>query len=43
MHISCAINTDCKYFITTDYKLINKEIKEIRVVNPINFIDEERI
>jgi len=38
LHISCAIFSNCSYFITTDYKLTNKEIDEIKIVNPIDFI-----
>jgi len=40
LHIACAIESHCDYFITTDYKLTNKNIKEIKVVNPIDFIRE---
>jgi len=38
LHIACAIFANCSYFITTDYKLINKEIDEIKIINPIDFI-----
>ncbi|GAA5818521.1 MAG: conserved hypothetical protein [Methanobrevibacter sp. CfCl-M3] len=38
IHLSCAINYNCSYFITTDYKLIWKDIKEIEVISPMDFI-----
>jgi predicted nucleic acid-binding protein len=42
LHISCAINSKCKYFLTTDDKILNKNksIKEITVIDPIGFIKE---
>jgi predicted nucleic acid-binding protein len=40
LHISCAVHTKCKYFITTDKKLLNTPIDEIIIVSPIQFIDE---
>ena len=38
LHIACAIESQCKYFITTDIGLINKEIDNINIINPIDFI-----
>ena len=38
LHISCAIEQQCEYFITTDKKLINKSIDEINIINPIDFV-----
>lgn len=38
LHIACAIESKCKYFITTDTGLINKKIEEIQIVNPIDFV-----
>jgi predicted nucleic acid-binding protein len=40
LHIACAIERQCAYFITTDKQLTNKKIKEIKIVNPIDFIRE---
>jgi len=40
LHIACAVKSDCEYFITTDYRLINKAIMNIRIVNPIDFVRE---
>jgi len=43
IHISCAIISECSYFITTDYKLIKKNIDEIKVINPIDFVRLEEL
>ena len=38
LHIACAIKSGCEYFITTDNKLTNKAITNIKIINPIDFI-----
>ena len=38
LHIACAIESDCEYFITTDSGLLNKNVKKIKVINPIDFV-----
>jgi len=38
LHIACAIERQCQYLITTDIKLTRKSIKDIIVINPIDFI-----
>lgn len=40
LHIACAIKSGCDYFITTDSKLINKNIENIKIINPIDFVRE---
>ena len=40
LHISCAVYAKCDYFLTTDKKLLNTPISEIKVVNPIIFVSE---
>lgn len=42
LHIACAISAKCKYFLTTDDKIIrqSKVIKNINVNDPIGFIKE---
>jgi predicted nucleic acid-binding protein len=40
LHIACAIKTNCDYFITTDSKLLNKQIPNIKITNPINFVSK---
>ena len=46
LHISCAIESTCNYFLTTDDKLLNKNnlIDQIAIISPIGFIEimEER-
>lgn len=41
LHVACAIELNCKYFITTDKKLINKltNFDLIKVISPIDFIN----
>jgi predicted nucleic acid-binding protein len=38
LHLACAIEAECEYFITTDAKVLNKFIKDIIIINPIDFI-----
>lgn len=40
LHVACAVFSDCDYFITTDRKLLNIRIKEIKINNPIDFVIE---
>ena len=40
IHLACGILSECKYFITTDYDLIKTPMKEIKIINPIQFIYE---
>jgi predicted nucleic acid-binding protein len=37
-HVACALFAGADYFITTDKKILNKPIADIKVVNPIDFI-----
>jgi len=37
-HIACAIHLGADYFLTTDKKILNKPVKEITVMNPIDFV-----
>ncbi len=42
LHISCAIFSQCEYFLTTDDKVLKKDylIEEIKIVDPFLFIKE---
>ncbi|GHV38190.1 hypothetical protein FACS1894187_16640 [Synergistales bacterium] len=40
LHLACAVQCDCEYFITTDVRLLKKKVDNIVIVNPINFIME---
>lgn len=40
LHISCAVAEHCEYYLTTDKKLLNKPIPEIKIVSPVIFVDE---
>jgi predicted nucleic acid-binding protein len=41
LHIACAVDAGCTYFITTDDKILNKNsiIKSIEIINPIDMLD----
>ena len=38
LHVSCAINGECDYFLTTDKRILNKQIPGIIVINPVDFV-----
>ena len=38
LHIACAIEAKCDYFLTTDKKLLKTSFDEIIVTSPIDFI-----
>ncbi|MCL2215621.1 MAG: hypothetical protein FWB91_01245 [Defluviitaleaceae bacterium] len=40
LHIACAIERHCEYFLTTDKKILNKVIDGIRIISPIEFVGE---
>ena len=40
LHIASAIVSQCHFFITTDHKLLNKQMNEIAIVNPMYFIQK---
>ena len=40
-HIACALSVGTECFITTDKKLLNKTVKGIKIINPIDFIKGE--
>jgi predicted nucleic acid-binding protein len=40
LHIACAIKSGCDYFITTDKRILNKSVANIKIINPIDFVRE---
>ncbi len=40
LHIACAMMAQCGYFLTTDKKILNKQIKGIKIMNPVEFIQK---
>jgi predicted nucleic acid-binding protein len=38
LHIACSIESKCDYFLTTDREVLNKNISEIKLLNPLDFI-----
>lgn len=43
LHIACAVSAGCDFYLTTDKKLLNTPIKEIKVINPIAFVSEMEV
>lgn len=43
LHISCAVAAECEYYLTTDKKLLNSSIPEIKIVSPVTFVDEMEV
>ena len=39
LHIACAVDLSCDFFITTDHKLLATPIHTINVVDPITFLN----
>ncbi|MCL2426656.1 MAG: hypothetical protein FWD05_10015 [Oscillospiraceae bacterium] len=40
-HVACAIYLKAGYFLTTDKKILNKQVSGIVIMNPIDFIRSE--
>jgi predicted nucleic acid-binding protein len=38
LHIACAMQAKCDYFLTTDKKILNSRFEEIIIINPLDFI-----
>jgi predicted nucleic acid-binding protein len=38
LHIACAMEAKCDYFLSTDKKLLRATFDKIKVINPIDFI-----
>ena len=39
IHIACSVYTKSDYFITTDKQLYNLKINDIKIMNPLTFLD----
>ena len=40
LHLACSVSANCDYYLTTDKKLINTPIPEIKILNPVIFVNE---
>ena len=38
LHIACAVEADCDYFLTTDRKLLKLQIGDLIIKDPIGFV-----
>jgi predicted nucleic acid-binding protein len=39
-HVACAIEAEADYFITVDKGILKRNIKDITVLNPIQFLED---
>jgi len=39
LHIACGVNANSDYFITTDKQLLNIQLDDIRIINPLSFLN----
>jgi len=40
LHIACSVYCNSDYFITTDKQLFNLKLNDIKIVNPLTFLNE---
>ena len=40
LHIACSVYANSDYFITTDKQLFNLKLDDIRIINPMTFLNE---
>ncbi len=40
-HVACAISRGCKYFITTDDRILRFKDDRINIINPVDFVLKE--
>ena len=40
LHIACSVYTDCDCLITTDKQLFNLKFDDIKIINPLTFLNE---
>jgi predicted nucleic acid-binding protein len=38
LHVACAIQAQCNYFLTTDKGILSKSLGQIKLINPLDFI-----
>ena len=40
LHVACAIFAGCDYFLTVDDRVLNRQIEDIVVTDPVDFINQ---
>jgi len=40
LHIACATYASCDYFLTVDNKVLNKPINEVKITDPVIFLNQ---
>jgi predicted nucleic acid-binding protein len=43
LHIACAVKARCRYFLTTDRKVLKKRVTDICILNPLDFVEEMEV
>ena len=43
LHVACSIFLECDYFLTTDDRLLKRNISAVQVIDPIEFIRREEM
>ncbi len=38
LHIACAVQAKCRYFLTTDKRILKKKAEGITVLNPLEYV-----
>jgi predicted nucleic acid-binding protein len=38
LHVACAVASASDYFISTDIRLLKKTVREVRTINPVEFV-----
>ena len=37
-HLACALHLGAEYFLTTDKNILNKQVADVKIINPIDFV-----
>ena len=40
IHIACAIKAQCRYFLTTDKRILRKRVEGVALLNPVDYIQQ---
>jgi len=39
VHLACSIIAECNFFITTDKRILNCQMDNIKILNPVDFVE----
>jgi len=40
LHVACSVYANADYFVTTDKQLFNLKLNDIKIINPLSFLNE---